>query len=433
MANIVDISNIYNHYLTAYSPKEVGRYDTHKKSELRGIYNSIVKINKEAPLSIISSDEETCNFAVGMKENARILHNTIASLGGLDEEELLGQKIAYSEDNSIVSAKFIGESFDDNSANSFKISVSQLAAPQTNTGSMINKSGMALDPGTYSFDIGINRMNYEFQFNINEDENNLDLQNKLSRLINNSNIGISAEVIEEGDKSALKLVSNSTGIAENDSLIFAVSDNNTSKKAGAVDYLGLNIVTGMPQNSKFALNGNEHESYSNHFTVAKTFEITLNSVQEEGAEPISIGLKADTESMTENVDKFVSGYNEFLKAASMYLDKQPKTGFLLGEMNRISSNYKDELAKLGLNLQFDGTIKVDSETLKQNINSDEARDSFAGIRRFTNSVLNKSNQISLNPMNYVQKTIVAYKNPGKEFAAPYITSQYSGMMFNDYC
>lgn len=433
MANIVDISNIYNHYLTAYSPKEVGRYDTHKKSELRGIYNSIVKLNKEAPLSIISADEETCKFAVGMKENARILHNTIASLGGLDEEELLGQKIAYSDDNSVVSAKFIGESFDENTTDSFKISVSQLATPQTNTGLFVSKNDMKLEPGTYSFDIGINRMNYEFQFNINEGETNFELQNKLSRLINNSNIGISAEVLENGNTSALKLESSSTGIETEESLIFQVSDNNTSKKSGAVDYLGLDIVSGKPQNSKFALNGNEHESYSNHFTVAKTFEITLNAVQQEGDEPITIGLKADTESLTENVDKFVSGYNEFLKAASMYLDKQPKTGFLLGEMNRISSNYKDELAMLGLNLQFDGTIKVNNDTLKQSIDSDEARDTFAGIRRFTNSVLNKSNQISLNPMNYVQKTVVAYKNPGKEFAAPYITSQYSGMMFNDYC
>jgi hypothetical protein len=36
-------------------------------------------------------------------------------------------------------------------------------------------------------------------------------------------------------------------------------------------------------------------------------------------------------------------------------------------------------------------------------------------------------------MDYVDKKIVAYKNPGHNFASPYITSAYSGMMFNSYC
>ncbi len=40
---------VYNNYLTAYTPKPLTKYDTHKKSELRSVYNSIVKINKEAP------------------------------------------------------------------------------------------------------------------------------------------------------------------------------------------------------------------------------------------------------------------------------------------------------------------------------------------------------------------------------------------------
>ena len=36
-------------------------------------------------------------------------------------------------------------------------------------------------------------------------------------------------------------------------------------------------------------------------------------------------------------------------------------------------------------------------------------------------------------MQYVEKTIVAYKNPGHNFPAPYAASAYSGMMFNYYC
>ena len=35
-------------------------------------------------------------------------------------------------------------------------------------------------------------------------------------------------------------------------------------------------------------------------------------------------------------------------------------------------------------------------------------------------------------MNYVNKVVVAYKNPGHNFATPYITSIYSGMMLDNY-
>ena len=65
--------------------------------------------------------------------------------------------------------------------------------------------------------------------------------------------------------------------------------------------------------------------------------------------------------------------------------------------------------------------------------SGDTKRAFSSIMDFTKSLVRKSNQISLDPMNYVNNTVVAYKNPGKNFATPYITSAYSGMMFNSYC
>ena len=55
------------------------------------------------------------------------------------------------------------------------------------------------------------------------------------------------------------------------------------------------------------------------------------------------------------------------------------------------------------------------------------------IRDFSNALLKKSNQVSINPMDYVERKIVAYKNPGHNFASSYSTSAYTGMMFNSYC
>ena len=40
--NAMALNNVYNYYMTTYAPRSSSRYDTHKKSELRSIYNSIV-------------------------------------------------------------------------------------------------------------------------------------------------------------------------------------------------------------------------------------------------------------------------------------------------------------------------------------------------------------------------------------------------------
>ncbi len=432
MAYQYALSNIYNHYLSTYAPKSVTRYDAHKKSELRNVYNSIVKLNKDAPLSIIDTSEAAQKYVVNIKENARELRNTIASLSGSDETELLNRKTAYTSDSSVVDAKFIGDIAGQNEDESFEISVEQLAESQINTGYYLKKDSMAMPTGSYSFDVTINNTGYEFQFNINPGETNFDLQNKLARLINNANVGLKANVKEyDAENAALLLESTATGIDLGHSTLFDVSDVSDSKHGNIVSYLGINEISRYPQNANFTLNGEKRVSYSNHFTIEGKYDITLKGVSGED-QNTKVGLKPDVESLTENVHRFVGGYNDFIRAANEYRSSQPKSNQLIHEMSRISSLYNNELSPLGISLTEDGTIEIDDTKLISGMEVNGATESLNGIKRFANAVLNKTNSISLNPMNYVNKTIVAYKNPGKNYAPAYITSQYSGMMFNTY-
>ena len=99
------MNTVYNHYLTTYAPKKTSsQYDTHKKSELRSIYNSMVKLNKDAPLYLFDTSKESREFAVGLKENARLLRNTIVSLGGVGDDEMFQKKTAYSSNPDMVDA-----------------------------------------------------------------------------------------------------------------------------------------------------------------------------------------------------------------------------------------------------------------------------------------------------------------------------------------
>lgn len=435
MAYNAALNTVYNYYLTTYAPKGTSQYDTHKKSELRNIYNSIVKLNKESPLYLMDTSRETREFAVGLKENARLLRNTIASLGGLEEDEMFNKKAAYSSNEDLVSASFIGETPDDGSIPSFNIEVTALASNQVNLGAFLpSDEKITLSPDAYSFDITINDLSYEFQYNIHEGETNRDLQERLSRLITNADIGVTADILEdEKGNSSLRLTSASSGLKDHKDYIFHVTDDKTSKKSGTVDYLGLAFMSRMPSNAEFILNGEPRSASSNHFTIDKKFELTLNRISQTEGESAEIGLKTDLDSLTENIGNLVNGYNSFIKAASEYLDLHPKSRKLLNEMTNMSRLYQPSLEQLGFEFKTDGQLSLNDSHFKQSVLSDEGHQQISSIRDFTNSVLRKTNQISLNPMEYVDKTIVAYKNPGHNFVAPYVTSNYSGMLFNSYC
>ncbi len=433
--SVNNLTNVYNFYMTTYAPKSSTPYDSHKKSELRSVYNSIVKLNKESPLYILDTSRDSREFAVNIKENARELRNTIASLGGLDEEELLNKKVAYSSNPDIVTADFIGTLQEGDELPAYDIEVDSLATSQVNSGKyLLDDEPVALPPDTYSFDINIDDLNYEFQFSIKPTDTNRDVQERLSRLITNAGIGIKAQVVSgEDNTSYLRMESNTTGQKDGRSYIYRVSDHRTSKTSGTVDYFGLDHVTTQASNASYRVNGEERTSASNRITLDKVYEIELTGVSSEEGETASIGLKTDVESLTENVNTLVRGFNSFLQAVAEYTDNQPKSNQLFHEMSGVARVFAKQLTSVGLNLNLDGTLEVDDESLRQNAMSEDAAETFSPLKSFTNAVLRKTNQVSLNPMNYVNNVIVAYKNPGKNFASPYITSAYSGMMFNSYC
>lgn len=427
------LNTVYNHYLSAYAPNQLTKYDSHKKSELQSVYNSIVKLNKESPWYLPTTNKDTQEYAVMLKENAHAFHNLIASLGGMEESGLLDKKTAYSSNTEVAGAAFIGTYHPGDDIPSLTLEVTQLASPQENLGKYLPDSKIKLKPGSYSFDIAISDMNYEFQFTISESDTNKELQTRLVRLINNADIGLKASLSESEGRTALKLTSNATGATLGKPLIFRVSDKHTSKASGAVDYLGLDYVSREPANARFILNDEERISTANQFTISNLFKLQLNSISPEG-EPVTIGLKNDTESFADNVTQLIDGYNTFVKAASSYQTVQPGSNRLVHEIRGIVNCYRGDLEALGLALQEDNSLEIDRRMLSETAaDATDIRKTFGFLRDFSNQLLTKTNQVSLNPMDYVEKIVVAYKNPGHNFITPYVTSAYSGMLFNGYC
>lgn len=434
MANEAVVNNIYNYYLTTYAPKTDTKFDTHKKSELRSIYNSIVKLNTEDPLYIVDRSQSTKEFAVGLKENARSFKNTIASLGGLEEDELFNRKTANSSNSEIADALYIGDNDSEATAPSFDLAVSKLASPQTNIGKMLPSDAKTLPADLYSFDLGINGLNYEFQYNVSDNDTNLDIQKKLSRLISNANIGMNAEVVEDGQgNSALKLESDNTGIPKNGGHMFTVSDDNTSKQSGSVAYFGLDNIVNEADNAYFTINGEARQASGNTFTVEKQYEIHLKNLSASEDDATSISLTTDVDSLSENIGSFIDAYNSFVDKADAYKEIHPKSDRLVREMKSLASIHAQELGNLGISIKDDGRITLDKDKLQNAAATGEIKENFGALKNFAAAMVRKTNEVSLNPMNYAERTVVAYKNPGHNFATPYVTSAYTGMMFSSYC
>ncbi|MBQ8199314.1 MAG: flagellar filament capping protein FliD [Lachnospiraceae bacterium] len=436
--NVSALNQVYNHYLTEYAPKTNTPLDTHKKSDLRSIYNSIVKMNKESPLYLLDKSPASKAYAVGLKESARIFRNSVLSTqSSIDEKNVLEQKKAYSSHPEIASAKYIGMQEDGNeaSAPTFRLEVAELAKNQVNTGNtLVSDERIGLAEGSYSFDVSIKDISYEFQFELHGDDTNIEVQNRLQRLIQSANIGLEASVLEDSEgNSSLKLESVSTGLTPDKDILFEISDENTSKTKGIVDYLGLDQISQPPSNALFEVNGIERTASSNTFTVEKVYEITLNGPSSEPGMTTEIGLKTDVESLSENIHSLADSYNQFIDDVSSNPGSHSKSTQLMSEISRITRHYSAGLNAIGLSFSADGHLSIDDAQMQTAASEADSSENFSSVKDFANSMLRKSNQITLNPMQYVNKTIVAYKNPGKNYPSPYITSAYSGMLFNNYC
>lgn len=429
------IDTVYRYYLSTYANSTVSRYDSHKKSELRDIYNRMVKTNKESPLYKIKETKNAARFAIDIKESARQIQNVISSLsgGGKGIEAAFSKKVASSTDDEMVEAKYIGANDESEATESFDIEVRSLAEPQVNQSNFLYSGVRDIPVGNYSFDLNTPSASYEFQFSVNDGETNRDILNKLARLINSANLGLKTEILENDNRqSALRLESSQTGLPEGEQYLFNIVPEGTTDSRTAMGILGISEITSPAKNASFLLNGKEHVSRSNTITVDKTFELKLKGVHNEG-ESETIGYKPSVDAVADNLQELVDSYNSIIDIATNPVGEEQQGSRLLNDMRSVTANYNSELEAIGLCSQDDGRIRVDRALLADAISSVDAKESFSVLNAFKDALNDKASNASINPMNYVNKIIVAYKNPGHNFAAPYISSIYAGMMLDRRC
>jgi len=432
------ISTVYNYYLSTYAGRQVSRQDTHKKDELKNIYNSMVKANKKSPLYKFENVEAAQKYAIDLKETARTIKHIASNLS--DKNGTIAgftKKKASSSNSRIATAKYIGKDEMHEGSREVKVPpelsiyVKNLASPQINTGKFLLPDEMSLEKGTYSFDLNVGEYTYEFQFNIGSEDTNKTMQEKLSRLINRSNIGVKAEVVtNEASETAMRMISEDTGMQGFREDIFTVSHDKSTDTGSAVEYFGLNRVSQKPQNAHFTINGLERSTAANVFTVEGQYEISLKGESVTENDSARIGLKPDLDTILENVDELLSAYNSMVDLAIEKYDGTYESGKLLRDVSSMAKVNKNVLDSAGFLVQDDGHINIEESLLIQSANEGTLEESLQKLNSFRKLMINKADNIAINPMSYVDKKIIAYPHPTRNFVNPYVVNRYSGMMFN---
>ena len=207
--------------------------------------------------------------------------------------------------------------------------------------------------------------------------------------INNANIGVTASIVNDGSANPYRLVLTSTKTGANSDMNITVSGDTTLQS-----FLGYDpttaanqhlVQTTSAQNAAFTVNGVSITSASNTVTTAIP-GVTMNLLKQGASTTLAVAR--DTSAVQKAASDFVSAYNSLsstLNSLSSYDATTSTAGPLLGDPTvlNIESQLRNtlntplaglsgnltNLSQIGITLQKDGTMALDSTVLNSAISS----------------------------------------------------------------
>ena len=429
------INSVYNYYAAQYGHREYSKYDTHSKAQLKSTFGRLQKINSQTPSYKIDFSDAALKYAIDLKENARELSQIADELSDESTDSITYKRSATSSSPQVIDAEYIGDSCVQD-YEPLEVTVSQLACPQTNTGNFLQPNSKPFAAGEYSFDLQVQDLTYQFEFGVNATDTVTDTQQKIARLINQADIGLNAQLLTDGlGNSAISITSDATGIRGISPTIFHIQSQNSSDASDSntelVSTLGLDRVTQYPANAVYSVNGTTATSVSNEVTIDNNYVLTFFDTT--GKAPVTISMNTDTDAIADSIGELIGGYNNLISVtandANEHFEGNEK---LKKDFAGIAKSYNHLLNKNGLSVTDNGTIAVDRDAIISAADNGTLGDIFSGLNAFKQAVQKKAEDISLNPMDYVNNKIIAYKNPLRPTNDPYNLSAYTGMIFDGY-
>ena len=258
--------------------------------------------------------------------------------------------------------------------NPVKLDVSQTAAAQTNAGGAMTADTTGVQAGEYNFAIEAGGNTYNFTINVDANDTNASIQEKMATAINEQNIGVNASVTAtaatEGNAAttSLSLTSAATGT----DAAFTVTDG----EGGLAAAMGVADATQNAQNAVYSINGGETiTSQSNDVSLAAGVNATLT-----GTGTTSISLERDSQSAMDGIRGLVDSINSALKSANAS-DGKGSAKFV-SDIQTMNQSYSASLAKMGISVSKDGELSIVDEELLQKATMDGSADRLFADSRF---------------------------------------------------
>lgn len=424
---------VYNNLISTYlypakDKKSFSRI--HGDDALVSHYNDIVKHNKKSPLYIFRLSDNIQEYMLGLKEKSI---RSMADIADYREEtdRLFSMKGVYSESDD-VAASLESEEYD-KLPHEFDIDVKSLAGTQVNRGKEFYPGGKGLAPGTYQFKVNVDSRTYTLEYKISQNSSNQKTMNDLCKIINRSGIGLSASTVKESDgRIAMRFESESTGNDGGRLFSFEdIADESRENAQGIVDYYNINNVIRPGTNMNFEIDGKQKTSMTNEIILNKVLRLDIKN---ETGNPVHIGYYNDGSKAIKRALSILDNYNGIIDIDSNYRKETGEATRLSAEFGYMFGRYKEELAGIGIENDEEGHLILDNEKAIEAFKEGTFQKVLGKDSAFLEEFSNKCKNISINPLDYSRKLMVSYPDFSKEgFGYSYMTSMFSGMLFNYYC
>jgi len=422
---------VYNYLLESYPIKREVMYPAHKRSELKRVYNNIVNLSKRSPLYKINISKDNQEYTFGIKETALELK---AKIGGMADPETSGfdsRTIAVSDDR-VLSAKLLKEDVE-GLPEEINFQVDSLASIQINAGKELMLISRGLAPGDYEFNAKVMNQDYKLTYHHESRIENQHALKKMAEFINLALPGVNATVDRGLNPEYGRIVVMSEQAGKHGEPAFQFSDTDYYQ-TGVVEYFGLDRVEKPSDTAGFYINEVYRQTSTNTFNLDGKLRITLNETSEE---PVTIKIVPDSEKILGAVEGVLNTYNRLLRIAHNRMQDNSehfRASKLIGEMKSMEKMYSNELESCGITPDENGYLTLRDSLAVQASVDGTIESLFTKENGFIARLMEKAESIAINPMEYLEKTVVTYPNKeAKTFTNPYITSMYSGLFFSSYC
>ncbi len=419
----------YHGIMESHLPRPVAKNDVHKKSEVKKAYESILRLGKNTGFYKLNMSRENQDYAFRVKERATILKDRITEMIDPEHPAYQQKYVSVSDERQLV-AKLVGADVS-RLPDTMEITVQSIAAPQVNVGNEIFHPTRSVERGNYEFQARVMDHSYELTFQQKDKTNNASTLRRMADFLQEAIPELTVTVEEtKKDYSRIKIKSDLTG--EYEDRIFSFEDD-ALQEDGVVELLGLNRMSYASKNARFLINGMEKQTYSNTFQIENTLQITLRRA---GEQAVTLRLLNASEKLLDRTDSMIGSYNELLSLATnrnATIHNSYSAKKLINELKGIGALYQGELEENGFYVSENGALLRDEKLSDEAARNGSLQSFFTNKNGFIATLLGKAEEIAINPVEYLDKTIVTYPDNKKATGNPYMTSLYSGLFFSSYC